>query len=93
VFVWYEPWRSDPLLDLRFFRSVPFSSATLLGLNAFSGCGFSAFYTGLLTLPLAVMTTVTAPWSERLVGHFGTRRSSLTSGAAFLASTLMLTRK
>ena len=106
AFVMYEPRRSDPLLDLRFFYSVPFSSATLLGLSAFS-CfagflflntlylqqvrGFSAFYTGLVTLPLAAMMSVTASWSGRLVGQYGTRPSLLAAGAAFLTSTLMLT--
>ena len=73
MFVLYEPRRRDPLLDLRFFHSVPFSSATLLGVSAFS-CfagflflnalylqqvrGFSAFRTGLFTLPLAIMMVV-----------------------------------
>ena len=56
----------DPLVDLRFFHSVPFSSATLLGLCAFASfagflflntlylqqvLGFSAFGTGVFTLP------------------------------------------
>lgn len=27
----YEPRRPEPLIDLRFFRSVPFSGATLIG--------------------------------------------------------------
>jgi EmrB/QacA subfamily drug resistance transporter len=106
AFVLYEPRRRDPLLDLRFFRSMPFSSATVLALSAYS-CfagflflntlylqqvrGFSAFHTGLFTLPLAVMTIVCAPWSGRLVGSYGTQPSLLASGAGFLVSTLMLT--
>jgi EmrB/QacA subfamily drug resistance transporter len=106
AFVLYEPRRSDPLLDLRFFRSVPFSSATLLGLSSFS-CfagflflnalylqqvrGFSAFRTGLFTLPLAMMMVVLSPWSGRLVGRYGPRPSLLAAGAGFMASTLMLT--
>jgi EmrB/QacA subfamily drug resistance transporter len=106
-FVLYEPRRRDPLLDLRFFKSVPFSSATLLALFAFS-CfagflflnalylqqvrGFSALHTGLFTLPLAVMMLVCAPWSGRLVASYGTRPSLLASGCGFLMSALMLTR-
>jgi EmrB/QacA subfamily drug resistance transporter len=106
AFVLYEPRRRDPLLDLRFFQSVPFASATVLGLVAFS-CfagflllsalylqqvrGFSAFYSGLFTLPLAIVMVVCAPWSGRLVGSYGTRPSLLVSGAGFLVSTLMLT--
>ncbi|WP_256370398.1 MFS transporter [Granulicella sp. S156] len=106
IFLLYEPRRKDPLVDLRFFRSVPFSSATLLALCAFiSFAGFlflnvlylqqvrglSAFYTGLCTLPLAVMMMVFAPLSGRLVGSYGTRLPLLAAGAGFLLSTLMLT--
>ena len=95
AFVIYEPRRKDPLLDLRFFRSVPFSSATVLGLCAFASFagflflnalylqqvrGYSAFYTGLCTLPLAIMMTITAPLSGRMVGSYGTRPSLLISG-------------
>jgi EmrB/QacA subfamily drug resistance transporter len=102
----YEPRRRDPLLDLRFFRSVPFSSATVLALSAFS-CfsaflflnalylqqvrGFSALQTGLFTLPLAATMFVSAPWSGRLVGNYGTRPPLLAAGAGFVVSTLMLT--
>jgi len=106
VFALYESRRRDPLLDLRFFHSVPFSSATVLALSAFS-CfsgflflnvlylqqvrGFSAFHAGLFTLPLAVAMVVCSPWSGRLVGSYGTRSPLLASGAGFLLSTLMLT--
>jgi EmrB/QacA subfamily drug resistance transporter len=106
AFVLYEPRRRDPLLDLRFFRSVPFSSATVLALCAFS-CfagflflnalylqqvrGFSALHTGLFTLPLALTMIVCAPWSGRLVANYGTRPSLLAAGAGFLLSTLLLT--
>ena len=107
LFVLYEPRRKDPLLDLRFFRSIPFSSATLLALCAFASFagflflnalylqqarGFSAFHTGLCTLPLALLMMVSAPLSGRLVGRHGTLPSLLAAGAAFLLSTLMLTR-
>ena len=34
----YEPRRHEPLIDVRFFRSAPFSSATLIAV-----CSFSAF--------------------------------------------------
>src|SRR5580693_4687125 len=86
AFVLYERSRNQPMLDLRFFHSVPFSSATVLGLSAiscFAGFlflnalylqqvrGFSAFHTGLFTLPLAVTMIGCAPWSGRLVGRHG----------------------
>jgi hypothetical protein len=106
AFALYEPRRRDPLLDLRFFHSVPFSSATVLALCAFSSFsgflflnalylqqvrGFSAFHTGLFTLPLAVTMIVSAPWSGWLVGSYGTRPPLLASGAGLLLSSLMLT--
>jgi EmrB/QacA subfamily drug resistance transporter len=106
IFLFYEPRRKDPLVDLRFFHSIPFSSATLLALCAFASFagflflnalylqqarGFSAFHTGLCTLPLAVMMMVSAPLSGRLVGRHGTLPSLLAAGAAFLLSTFMLT--
>ena len=37
----YEPRREDPLIELRFFRSAPFSGATLIAVSAFAG--FSGF--------------------------------------------------
>ena len=106
IFLLYEPRRMDPLVDLRFFRSVPFSSATLLALCSFASFagflflnvlylqqvrGLSAFYTGLCTLPLALMMMVFAPVSGRLVGNYGTRLPLLAAGAGFLLSALMLT--
>ena len=107
LFLFYEPRRQQPLLDLRFFRSVPFSSATLLAVCAFASFagflflnalylqqvrGLSAFHTGLCTLPLAIAMMVCAPISGRLVGHHGPRPSLLAAGSGFLLSTWMLTR-
>jgi EmrB/QacA subfamily drug resistance transporter len=107
VFLIYEPRRREPMLDLRFFRSVPFSSATILGLCSFASFagflflnalylqherGMSPLHTGVCTLPLAVLMMLTAPLSGRLVGSYGTRPSLVISGTGFLASTLMLTR-
>jgi EmrB/QacA subfamily drug resistance transporter len=106
-FTSYERRHKEPLLDMRFFRSLPFSSATLLAVCAFSSFagflflntlylqrvrGLSAFHTGLCTLPLAVMMMICAPLSGRMVGSYGTRPSLLLSGSGFLLSTLILTR-
>ncbi|HTV83907.1 MAG TPA: MFS transporter [Dyella sp.] len=103
----YEPRRREPLIDLRFFRSAPFSSATLIAVcsfSAFSGFlflnalylqevrGLSAFQTGLCTLPLALATIVCSPLSGRLVGTHGTRPSLLASGTATVISALMMTQ-
>lgn len=102
----YERRRTDPLLDPRFFGSVPFSSATIIAVCMFASFagflflnalylqrarGLSAFHTGLCTLPLAVMTMVCAPLSGRLVGAHGTRPSLLAAGSALCVSAAMLT--
>jgi EmrB/QacA subfamily drug resistance transporter len=106
VFLLYEPRQKEPLVDLRFFRSVPFSSATLLGLCAFSSFagflflnalylqqvrGLSAFASGLCTLPLALLMMLCSPLSGRLTGSYGTLPSLLAAGTGLLVSTLMLT--
>ena len=107
MFCFYEPRRKDALVDLRFLRSVPFSAATVLALCSFASFagflflnalylqqarGFSAFATGLCTLPLAIMMIICAPLSGRLVGNHGTRPSLLMAGTGLLLSTLLLTR-
>jgi EmrB/QacA subfamily drug resistance transporter len=103
----YEPRRHDPLIDVRFFRSAPFSSATLIAVcsfSAFSGFlflnalylqevrGLSAFHTGLCTLPLALATMLCSPLSGRLVGTHGTLPSLLVSGGATIVSALIMTQ-
>jgi EmrB/QacA subfamily drug resistance transporter len=103
----YEPRRHEPLIDVRFFRSAPFSSATLIAVcsfSAFSGFlflnalylqevrGLSAFHTGLCTLPLALATILCSPLSGRLVGSHGTRPSLLASGVATMVSALLMTQ-
>jgi EmrB/QacA subfamily drug resistance transporter len=103
----YEPRRDEPLLDLRFFRSVPFASATVIAVLAFgifSGFlflnalylqevrGLPAFQTGLYTLPLAIATIVCSPVSGWLIGRSGTRLPLVIAGTAIGAGTLALTR-
>ena len=103
----YEPRRHEPLIDVRFFRSAPFSSATLIAVcsfSAFSGFlflnalylqevrGLSAFHTGLCTLPLALATMLCSPLSGRLVGTYGTLPSLLASGSATIVSALLMTQ-
>ncbi len=101
----YEPRRSDPLLELRFFRSAPFSGATVIAISAFGAFsgflflntlylqdvrGLSALQAGLCTLPLAVMTLIFAPLSGRVVGSRGPRVPLLAAGSAMCAGGLML---
>jgi EmrB/QacA subfamily drug resistance transporter len=102
----YEPRRREPLIDLRFFRSVPFAGATVTAVAAFAGLagflflntlylqdarGYSPLHAGLLTLPMAAVTVVGAPLSGRIVGARGTRIPLLIGGAGMTISALMLT--
>jgi len=104
-FIVYEPRLKEPLIELRFFRSVPFSSATVVAVLAFatfSGFlflnalylqevrGLPAFTTGLYTLPLAVATALCSPLSGWLIGRAGTRIPLVLAGAGIAASALTL---
>lgn len=103
----YEPRREDPLLELRFFRSVPFSGATVIAVCAFASLGgflflnsiylqetrgFSALHAGLLTLPMAAMTAVFAPISGRIVGTWGARVPLVVAGIGLTVAGVLLTR-
>jgi EmrB/QacA subfamily drug resistance transporter len=104
--VFYEPRRAEPLIDLRFFRSVPFSGATLIAVCGFASLagflllntiylqdvrGLSALHAGLYTLPMAALTLVCAPLSGRIVGARGPRIPLLVAGVAMSSSALLLT--
>ncbi|MFJ7491854.1 MFS transporter [Streptomyces sp. NPDC097727] len=100
----YERRRAEPLIDLRFFRSAPFSGATVIAVCAFAALsgflflntlylqnvrGLSALHAGLYMLPMAALTFVCAPLSGRLVGSRGPRLSLLVAGVAMTACGLL----
>ena len=102
----YESRRDQPLIDVRFFRSAPFTGATLIAVCGFAALagflflntlylqevrGFSALEAGLCTLPLAAMSVIFAPLSGRLVAARGARPSLLIAGAAMTLGTLPFT--
>ncbi|QNP72830.1 MFS transporter [Streptomyces roseirectus] len=102
--LWYEPRRADPLIDLRFFRSAPFSGATVIAISAFAALagflflstlylqnvqGLSALHAGLWMLPMAVPTFLCAPISGRLVGSRGPRVPLLIAGVAMTSGALL----
>lgn len=102
--VGYERRRREPLIDPRFFRSAPFSGATVIAVSAFAALagflflntlylqdvrGLSALDAGLHLLPMAVMALVCAPLSGRLVGSRGPRLPLLLAGLGFTASGVM----
>jgi EmrB/QacA subfamily drug resistance transporter len=105
--VLYERRRVEPLLDPRFFRSAPFSGATVIAVCGFAALagflflnslylqearGFTALHAGLLTLPMAAMTVVFAPLSGWIVGNRGPRLPLVVAGCMLAISGLVLSR-
>ena len=105
-FLRYESQRKDPFVDLRFFRSIPFASATVIAISAFAAWGaflfmmslylqgqrgYSAAHTGLIYLPIAIGALVFSPLSGRMVGRFGSRPSLLISGLLITGASVLLT--
>jgi EmrB/QacA subfamily drug resistance transporter len=102
----YEPRRDEPLIDLRFFRSIPFASSIVISvaaLAAFGGFlflntlylqqarGLSPVQAGLATVPMALMMVVASPLSGRLVGRRGPRLPLLIAGTSMVAACALLT--
>ncbi len=95
----------QPLLDPRFFRSVPFSSAALIAVASFAALGgflflntlylqdvrgLSPLQAGIYTLPMATMTMLLPPLSGRIVGRRGGRVPLAIAGATLCIGCLML---
>jgi EmrB/QacA subfamily drug resistance transporter len=102
----YERRRREPLLELRFFGSVPFSAATMIAVCAFAALGgflflntlylqqergLSPFHAGLYMLPIAGMTVICAPISGRIVGTRGARLPLLVGGCGIAISGAIMT--
>ena len=96
----------QPLIDLRFFRSLPFSGAVLTalaGMCAFAGFlflitlylqdvrGYSALTAGLFLLPMAVVMAASAPLCGRVMARTGSRVPLLIAGTGITAGGLLLT--
>lgn len=100
----YELRRKEPLLELRFFRSAPFSGASIVAVAAFAALGgflflntlylqdvrgLSAFRAGLFLLPMAGAMFVLGPVSGYLVGKRGPRLSLTIGGVALSLAGLL----
>jgi EmrB/QacA subfamily drug resistance transporter len=100
-----EPRRREPLVDMRYFRSAPFSGAALIGVVALATLGgflflntlylqdvrgYSALHAGLLTIPMAVMLGVLSVVSGRLVATRGPRFSLAASGGLIAVGAVLL---
>jgi EmrB/QacA subfamily drug resistance transporter len=101
----YERRRHEPLLDVRFFHSLPFSAATVIAVCMFAALGgflflnslylqdvrgLSALHAGMGILPAALAVTIVSPISGRLVATHGARPSLVVSGAMLTLSALLL---
>ena len=104
--VLYELRRREPLIEIRFFRSAPFSGASVIAVGMFAAIGgflflntlylqnvrgLSALDAGLYTLPMAGAMLVTAPLSGRIVASRGTRLPLVVGSVSLIASALLLT--
>jgi EmrB/QacA subfamily drug resistance transporter len=105
--VLYELRRREPLIEVRFFRSVPFAGASAIAVCVFASIGgflflntlylqgvrgLSPLDAGLYVLPMAAPMLVLAPISGRIVGSRGARIPLMLGGAALTVGALMLTR-
>ena len=97
--------RREPLIDIRFFASAPFSGAAVIALAAFAAMGgflflntlylqtargYSPLLAGLLILPMAATTAATAPLSGRLVAAGRGRWALVIAGTAIAAGAAVL---
>jgi EmrB/QacA subfamily drug resistance transporter len=102
--IFYESRHPEPLIDLRFFRSPPFSGAAIVSVCAFISLGgflflntlylqevrnYAPLHAGVALLPMAALMMIFSPLSGRVVGHRGPRPSLVIGGAAVLAAGLV----
>jgi len=106
AFIPCELRREEPLINPRFFRSMPFTGATLIAICGFAALagfllmntlylqdalGYTALKAGLITLPIAIGSTLVSPLSGRAVAARGPRAPLVVAGALIALSALMLT--
>lgn len=105
AFIGTERRANDPMIELRFFRSAPFSLATLMALALFiayagfmfvatlylqDARGLGPLRAGLLTLPMALSSACAAPVSGWLVGRTGARTPMLAGAASLTVGSILL---
>jgi EmrB/QacA subfamily drug resistance transporter len=107
VFVVYEARRKEPVLDPRFFRSVPFSGAVLTAICATAAIGgflflatlylqdargMAALQAGLHLVPMAAMMALGAVLSGWILSRRGARLPMLAAGAGLAVGAILLSR-
>ncbi|MGA3361158.1 MAG: DHA2 family efflux MFS transporter permease subunit [Solirubrobacteraceae bacterium] len=105
VLVLLEGRRREPLIDMRYFRSAPFSGATLICVVALATLGgflflntlylqdvrgYRALHAGLLTIPMATMLGVFSIVSGRLVASRGPRLPLIASGGLIAVGAILM---
>ena len=105
VFVAVERRRPEPLLDPRFFRSHPFTGASVIAVLAFvvlggflfvitlylqQARGYSPLRSGLSLLPATVVMAAAAPVAGHLTGRRGPRIPLVVSGLCIAAGMALL---
>jgi EmrB/QacA subfamily drug resistance transporter len=103
----HELHHEQPLIEVRFFGSAPFSGASAIAVGAFMALGgflflntlylqnvrgLSPLDAGLYMLPMAGVTLVIAPLAGRIVGARGTRLPLIVGSLALTASGAILTQ-
>jgi EmrB/QacA subfamily drug resistance transporter len=104
--IFYELRRVEPLIEIRFFRSAPFSGASAIAVCVFAAIGgflflntlylqdvrgLSPFHAGLYMLPMAGVMLIVSPLSGHIVGRHGARIPLVVGGGAVTIGALMLT--
>jgi EmrB/QacA subfamily drug resistance transporter len=107
AFVGYEARRVEPVLDPRFFRSVPFAGSVLTAITAFAAMGGflflatlylqdargeSALGAALHIVPLAIIMGPGAVLSSRILARRGARLPMVASGLGLAAGGVLLSR-
>ncbi|OJU83075.1 MAG: MFS transporter [Solirubrobacterales bacterium 70-9] len=102
--VYWEMRHPEPLIDLRFFRSPPFSGAAVISVCCFLSLGgflflntiylqevrgYSPLHAGIALLPMAGLMMVSAPLSGRVIGHRGPRPALVVGSICVLAAGLI----
>jgi EmrB/QacA subfamily drug resistance transporter len=103
----YELRRREPLIEVRFFASAPFSGASAIAVLAFAGVGgflflntlylqtvrgLSPLDAGLSVLPMGLTTLVAAPLSGRLTGSRGPRLPLIVGSLGLIVGAGLLTQ-